>query len=246
MGDLITPEMRLVNTKFELQVDKWKFVGHPRKIPSFKDGEDTRALVFNIVFILEVGGTLVGGTLVGGVLKVGGTLVGGVLKVGGTLVGGVLKVGGTLVGGVLKVGGTLVGGVLKVGGTLVGVVLQMCVELSPFVCAQVSSESDLCMQCHELSARLGTCLDHEERRCDYVSHELQGLLNRVEYSNLTCLEDFAQVYRTVAKESSLVKTLISVFNRCSQISPDSVVLAVLVMCGTYSVHDACVLSWTHL
>lgn len=72
------------------------------------------------------------------------------------------------------------------------------------------------MQCHELSARLGTCLDHEERRCDYVSHELQGLLNRVEYSNLTCLEDFAQVYRTVAKESSLVKTLITVFNRCSQ------------------------------
>lgn len=60
MGELITPEMRLVNTKFELQVDKWKFVGHPRKIHSFKDGEDTRALVFNIVFILEVGGALVG------------------------------------------------------------------------------------------------------------------------------------------------------------------------------------------
>lgn len=55
LGELITPEMRLVNTKFELQVDKWKFVGQPRKIPSFKDGEDTRALVFNIVFILEVG-----------------------------------------------------------------------------------------------------------------------------------------------------------------------------------------------
>ena len=55
LGELITPDMRLVNTKFELQVDKWKFVGHPRKIPSFKDGEDTRALVFNIVFVLEVG-----------------------------------------------------------------------------------------------------------------------------------------------------------------------------------------------
>lgn len=46
-----------------------------------------------------------------------------------------------------------------------------------------------------------------------MSHEVQGLLNRVEYSNLTSLEDFAQVYRTVAKESSLVKTLISVLNR---------------------------------
>ena len=47
-----------------------------------------------------------------------------------------------------------------------------------------------------------------------MSHEVQGLLNRVEYSNMTTLEDFAQVYRTVAKESSLVKALISVFNRC--------------------------------
>ena len=47
-----------------------------------------------------------------------------------------------------------------------------------------------------------------------MSHEVQGLLNRVEYSNMTSLEDFAQVYRTVAKESSLVKALISVFNRC--------------------------------
>ena len=84
---------------------------------------------------------------------------------------------------------------------------------SPSLSGQVSGGGDLCRQCHELSARLGTCLDHEERRCDYVSHEVQGLLNRVEYSNLTTLEDFAQVYRTVAKESSLVKTLISVFSR---------------------------------
>ena len=59
LGELLTPASQLVNRRFSLQVDKWKFVGHPKAIPSFKDGEDVRVLQFNVVFILEVSGILV-------------------------------------------------------------------------------------------------------------------------------------------------------------------------------------------
>jgi hypothetical protein len=53
LGELLTPSSQLVNKRFGLQVDKWKFVGHPKTIPSFKDGDGIRMLQFNVVFILE-------------------------------------------------------------------------------------------------------------------------------------------------------------------------------------------------
>ena len=72
---------------------------------------------------------------------------------------------------------------------------------------------ELLDQCHNLSDQLGTCLIHEEKRFDYVSQEVQGLLNRVDYSNLQNIEDFALIYSIVAKESTLAKTVIQLFGR---------------------------------
>jgi hypothetical protein len=129
LGELLTPSSQLVNKRFGLQVDKWKFVGHPKTIPSFKDGDGIRMLQFNVVFILET-----------------------------------------------------------------------------------SADADLVEQCHSLSDQLGTCLIHEEKRCAYVSQEVERLLNRVDYSNLQTTEDFALVYSLVAKESTLAKTIVKLFN----------------------------------
>jgi hypothetical protein len=77
---------------------------------------------------------------------------------------------------------------------------------------QTSADADLVEQCHSLSDQLGTCLIHEEKRCAYVSQEVERLLNRVDYSNLQTTEDFALVYSLVAKESTLAKTIVKLFN----------------------------------
>ena len=49
LAEILAPSSLMVNRKFELSVDQWKFVGHP-----FFVRNGTFSITFNVVFVLEV------------------------------------------------------------------------------------------------------------------------------------------------------------------------------------------------
>ena len=49
LAEILAPSSLMVNRKFELSVDEWKFVGHP-----FSVQNDSFSISFNVVFVLEV------------------------------------------------------------------------------------------------------------------------------------------------------------------------------------------------
>lgn len=49
LAEILAPSSLMVNRKFELSVDEWKFVGHP-----FFVQNGVFSITFNVVFVLEV------------------------------------------------------------------------------------------------------------------------------------------------------------------------------------------------
>ena len=49
LAEILAPSSLMVDRKFELSVDEWKFVGHP-----FSVQNDSFSITFNVVFVLEV------------------------------------------------------------------------------------------------------------------------------------------------------------------------------------------------
>ncbi len=49
LAEILAPSSLMVNRKFELSVDQWRFVGHP-----FFVRNGTFSITFNVVFVVEV------------------------------------------------------------------------------------------------------------------------------------------------------------------------------------------------
>lgn len=53
LAEILAPSSLMVNRKFELSVDQWRFVGHP-----FFVSNGAFSITFNVVFVLEVNFTV--------------------------------------------------------------------------------------------------------------------------------------------------------------------------------------------
>ena len=49
LAEILAPASLMINNKFELTVDEWKFIGHP-----FSVQNNNFSIAFNVVFVLQV------------------------------------------------------------------------------------------------------------------------------------------------------------------------------------------------
>ena len=54
LAEILAPASLMINNKFELTVDEWKFIGHP-----FSVQNDNFSIAFNVVFVLQVSSSTV-------------------------------------------------------------------------------------------------------------------------------------------------------------------------------------------